>query len=97
MLPCPFGEGEPKDVFWYHGDDTGWLLVVSFFDGKKQYGSTYSADKVDLGDDKTTLYIEDVAISDEGMYQCDVDRVNNTAVVNLYFELNIIGKCELWC
>ncbi|XP_030834511.1 T-lymphocyte activation antigen CD86-like [Strongylocentrotus purpuratus] len=87
-IPCVFGEGTLRNIYWYYNDGTGPQKILFLREGVLAIDPEY-ADRANLQNDNATLILKDIAVADEGIYRCDVDRQGQTPVPNINTKLNV--------
>eukprot|EP00057_Strongylocentrotus_purpuratus_P007962 XP_011662436.1 PREDICTED: T-lymphocyte activation antigen CD86-like [Strongylocentrotus purpuratus] len=90
-IPCVFGEGTLRNIYWYYNDGTGPQKILFLREGVLAIDPEY-ADRANLQNDNATLILKDIAVADEGIYRCDVDRQGQTPVPNINTKLNVFSK-----
>ena len=90
-IPCLFGEGTVRNIFWSYNDDNGRHKILFLADGNLHKEAEY-ANRASLQDDFSTLILKDITVADEGTYHCVVDRQGQTAVTNINTQLNVFSK-----
>eukprot|EP00057_Strongylocentrotus_purpuratus_P010443 XP_011664917.1 PREDICTED: uncharacterized protein LOC105438601 [Strongylocentrotus purpuratus] len=89
-IPCVFGEGTLRNIYWYYNDGTGPQKILFHSKGVLDIDPEY-ADRATLQNDNTTLILKYITVADEGTYRCDVDRQGQTPVPNIITELNVFS------
>ncbi|XP_030834495.1 hemicentin-2-like [Strongylocentrotus purpuratus] len=87
-IPCLFGEGTLRNIFWYYIDGTGPQKILFLAKGDLTRESEY-ANRARLQNDNSTLILKDISVADEGTYRCDVNRQGQTPVPNINTKLNV--------
>ncbi|XP_071497422.1 uncharacterized protein [Diadema antillarum] len=91
-IPCTF-TGDTRNSYWFYQENEGMerKKVLTYFKQELTYHENYTSDHVQLDVETSTLVIMSVSIADEGIYTCDVDRINQTAVLDIVSCLDVFA------
>ncbi|XP_072165916.1 uncharacterized protein [Diadema setosum] len=91
-IPCTF-TGDMRNLYWFYQENEGMerKKVLTYFKQELTYHGNYTSDHVQLDVETSTLVIMSVSIADEGIYTCDVDRLNQTAALDIVSCLDVFA------
>ncbi|XP_072166275.1 uncharacterized protein [Diadema setosum] len=91
-ITCTF-TGDMRNLYWFYqeNEEMNWKNVLTYFEHKVTYHEGYTSGHVQLDVETSTLVIMSVSIADEGIYTCDVERINQTPVLNIVSCLDVFA------